>query len=308
MKQLRIISLLSFLISFPALASANSGPPQTSVASSSGCITGDFHATHLDGKDMHFNVLLPRDYATDTNRRFPVLYLLHGFDGDYSDWCKYNIVEYARPYEEIIVMPDGGNNWYVNSYSDPHAQWENYIVDDVVSYVDSHYRTIASRQGRAIAGLSMGGYGALFLGLKHHDMFAAVASLSGVVAAANLKQWDMQLRDANLHSHSQFFIEVRKTMQDDFGPEDNPARATEDPFVLIRKLTPANCPQLYLAIGWDDSLLYENREFVALLSTLKMPYRYAEVPGKHEWKVWDEQIRRVLSLEGPIIGAQSAAR
>lgn len=258
---------------------------------------------------MHFNILLPRDYATDTNRRFPVLYLLHGFDGDYANWCKYTkLVDYAAPYEEIIVMPDGDNSWYVNSYSDPRAQWENYIIDDLVSYVDSHYRTIASRHGRAIAGLSMGGYGALFLGLKRHDMFAAVASLSGVVAAANLKRWDMQLRDANIHSQSQFFVDIRNTMQADFGPENNPERAGEDPFSLIRKLTPANCPQLYLAIGWDDSLLNENREFVALLSTLKMPYRYAEVPGKHEWKVWDEQIQRVLALEAPVIGAVRQAQ
>jgi putative tributyrin esterase len=304
MRQLRIVCLLGFLIVFPALASANSGTAQTPAASSGGCITADFHAAHLENKDMKFNVLLPRDYASEASRRFPVLYLLHGFDGDYSSWCKNTkLVDYAAPYEEIIVMPDGDNSWYVNSYSDAHAQWESYIIDDLISYVDSHYRTVASRQGRAIAGLSMGGYGALFLGLKHHDTFAAVASLSGVVAAANLKQWDMQLRNANSRSTSQFFVDVRKTMRADFGPENNPGRASEDPFLLIRQLTPANCPQLYLAIGWDDSLLYENREFVALLSTLKMPYRYAEVPGKHEWKVWDEQIQRVLALEAPVIGA-----
>ncbi len=303
MRRLRIICLLAALVAFPALASANSGPSQTPVASSGGCITADFHAAHLDGKDMKFNVLLPRGYASDTDRLFPVLYLLHGFSGDYSDWCKYNIVGYAKPYEEIIVMPDGDNSWYVNSYSDPKLQWENYIVNDLVSYVDSHYRTIASRQGRAIAGLSMGGYGALYLGLKHHDMFAAVASLSGVVAAANLRRWDVQLSNRFSSRPEQFYVDVRNTMQADFGPENNPGRATEDPFLLIRKLVPANCPQLYLAIGWGDNLLNENREFVALLSTLKMPYRYAEVPGEHEWKVWDEQIQRVLALEAPVIGA-----
>lgn len=301
MKHFCIIYLGAFLFALPISARANSAL-QTPDANASGCTSDEFHAAHLEGKDMHFNVLLPRDYSTDTDRRFPVLYLLHGFDGDYSDWCKNTkLIDYAAPYEEIIVMPDGGNGWYINSYSDPKLQWENYIIDDLVSYVDSHFRTIASRHGRAIAGLSMGGYGSLFLGLKHHDMFAAVASLSGVVAAANLKRWDMQLRNANIRSHSQFFIDVRNTMRADFGPEDNPGRTNQDPFLLIRNLTPANCPQLYLAIGWDDSLLYENREFVALLSTLKMPYRYVEVPGKHEWKVWDEQIQRVLALQAPIL-------
>lgn len=305
MKQRRIVYLLAALIAFPVLAFASSGTAQPVAA---GCITADFHASHLQDKDMKFNVLLPRDYTSNADRRFPVLYLLHGFDGDYSDWCKNTkLINYAKSYEEIIIMPDGDNSWYVDSYSNSNLQWENYIVDDLVSYVDSRYRTIASRQGRAIAGLSMGGYGALFLGLKHHDMFGAVASLSGVVAAANLKRWDMPLRNANIQSHAQFFIDVRTTMQADFGPENNPGRATEDPFLLIRNLTPANCPQLYLAIGWGDSLLYENREFVALLSSLKMPYRYAEVPGKHEWKVWDEQIQRVLALQSPVIGAQPSA-
>lgn len=305
MKQFRIVRLVSVLIIFASFANGKAASAQTQITKPAGCITVDFHAAHLEGRDMKFNVILPVDYASDTGRRFPVLYLLHGFSGNYTDWCTNSrVADYARPYDEVIIMPDGENSWYVNSYSDPKARWENYITDDLVSYVDSHYRTIASRQGRAIAGLSMGGYGALFLGLKHHEMFAAVASLSGVVAAANFARWDVDTRSQINSSHSQFFIDVRKTRAADFGPPSNPARKGEDPFLLIRMLTPANCPQLYLAIGWEDSLLYENREFVALLSQLKMPYRYAEVPGKHEWKVWDEQIQPVLALEAPVIGAQ----
>jgi putative tributyrin esterase len=305
MRQLRAVCLASVLIGFASLAHGKSAARETPITNSGGCMTVDFHAAHLEGKDMKFNVILPVDYGSDADRRFPVLYLLHGFSGNYADWCtNFRFADYARSYEEIIIMPEGDNSWYVNSYSEPKLQWEDYIVDDLIPYVDSHYRTIASRQGRAIAGLSMGGYGALFLGLKHHEMFAAVASLSGVVAAANIERWDVQTQSQINSSRSQFFIDVRKTLAADFGPVNNPARRDEDPFLLIRSLTPANCPQLYLAIGWEDSLLHENREFVALLSQLKMPYRYAEVPGKHEWKVWDEQIQRVLVLEAPVIGAQ----
>ena len=133
-------------------------------------------------------------------------------------------------------------------------------------------------------------------------MFAAVASLSGVVGSADMRRWDKPLT-----KNKQTIKEnpgVRRTLLTDFGPVKNPARKDEDPFLLIRKLTPENCPQLYLAIGWGDSLLGENREFVALLAQLKMPYRYAEVPGKHEWRVWNEQIQRVLALQAPVIGAQ----
>ncbi len=305
MRQLWIVCLGIVLVGTASLGCAKSASAQTPVTNSGGCTTADFHAAHLEGKDMKFNVILPVDYASDAERRFPVLYLLHGFTGHYADWCANSrLVDYAKPYDEIIIMPEGDNSWYVNSYSDPEQRWEDYIVEDLIGYVDSHYRTVASREGRAIAGLSMGGYGALFLGLKHHDTFAAVASLSGVVAEANLGRWDVPIHERFKNGQSQFFQDIRKTQAADFGPENNPGRNDEDPFLLIRALTPANCPQLYLAVGWGDNLLNENRKFVALLSQLKMPYRYAEVPGEHEWKVWDEQIQRVLALEAPVIGAQ----
>lgn len=80
-------------------------------------------------------------------------------------------------------MPEGENGWYVNNYTNPKMQWENYIIEDLIPYVDGHYRTVALREGRAIAGLSMGGYGAMFLGLKHHPKclrpWQASAALSG---------------------------------------------------------------------------------------------------------------------------------
>ncbi|HKV27130.1 MAG TPA: alpha/beta hydrolase family protein [Candidatus Acidoferrales bacterium] len=275
---------------------------QTPGANSADCETVEFRATHLDGIAVKFNIILPRDYS-ESARRYPVLYLLHGYSGHYSDWCeRTHIVDYARPYEEIIVMPEGENGWYVNNYTNSKMQWENYIIEDLIPYVDAHYRTIRSREGRAIAGLSMGGYGAMFLGLKHHEIFAAVASLSGVVASANPGRWDKPLtkNEQTIKQNPG----VQRALLDDFGPAKSPAREGEDPFLLIRALTPENCPQLYLAIGWGDSLLHQNREFVALLAELKMPYRYSEVPGEHEWRVWDEQVQRVLALQAPVIGAQ----
>lgn len=300
MRKLRTVFISGLLLVCAVAAQART--LQAPAAKSTGCKTEEFQVTHLDRTAVKFNIILPRDYAT-SGRRFPVLYLLHGYTGHYSDWCeKTRIVDYAKPYEEIIVMPEGENGWYVNNYTNPKMQWENYIIEDLIPYVEAHYRTVALREGRAIAGLSMGGYGAMFLGLKYHEMFAAVASLSGVVGSADMRRWDKPLT-----KNKQTIKEnpgVQRTLLHDFGPVKNPARKDEDPFLLIRKLTPENCPQLYLAIGWSDSLLGENREFVALLAKLKMPYRYAEVPGKHEWRVWDEQVQRVLALQASVIGAQ----
>lgn len=290
---------LSLCAAISAWAHPPTPLPQSPSSAPAGVQTVEFQPPHLSGISVKFDAILPRDYAA-SDRRYPVLYLLHGYTGHYSDWVtRTGIVSYAGHYEEIIVMPEGENSWYVNNYADPRQQWENYIIDDLIPYVDAHFRTVATRNGRAIAGLSMGGYGALYLGLRHHDLFAAVASLSGVVASAEPKGRDKSLWNLERDQPSP----IGKTLRADFGPLSNRARLGEDPFRLIRQLTPAECPQLFLAIGWGDELLDENREFVRQLSQLKLPYRYDEVPGKHEWRVWDEEVRRVLELQAPVIGA-----
>ncbi len=266
-------------------------PGLTSAAPARDYETIEINAAHLGGMTVGFNLILPRNYAAST-RRYPVLYLLHGYTDHYPAWVSYtNITQYARSYEEIIVMPEGDNSFYTNSGSDPQLAWEDFLVQDLIPYIDTHYRTLASRQGRAIAGLSMGGYGALKLGLKYPQFFAAAASLSGALAAARWREKPGP-------------DPVFKTLIEGvFGPRDNPERERNDPFTLIGKLPAADVPHLYLAIGSQDFLLEENREFVRLLATLKIPYEYREVPGKHEWPVWDQQIQVVLALQAPVIGA-----
>ncbi|MGH9397644.1 MAG: alpha/beta hydrolase [Terriglobia bacterium] len=252
-----------------------------------------FSPAHLGGAQVSFNVILPHDYAT-TTRRFPVLYLLHGYTGHYSDWAtKTGLVEYAKHYEEIIVMPEDENGWYVDNSANPKLGWQSYIIDDLIPYVDSHYRTVPSRKGRAIAGLSMGGYGAMLMGLKYHQLFAAAASLSGVLASAQ-PAFEEALPVNN---------PIHEVIKEDFGPLNNPQRRANDPFELIREIPVSELPDLYLAIGSSDELLQMNRDFVHILSEYRIPYHYCEVPGKHEWPVWDSQVQRVLALQAPIIGA-----
>lgn len=256
--------------------------------------TVEISAAHLGGMTVGFNIILPRDYATST-RRYPVLYLLHGYTDHYPAWVSYtNLSQYARSYSEIIVMPEGDNGFYTNNWADPKLAWEDFLVLDLIPYVDGHYRTIASRDGRAVAGLSMGGYGALKLGLKYPQVFSAVASLSGAVAAARWKRDPIE------------DMEFRKLIEGVFGPADHPGRASNDPFELVKKLSAAELPQIYLAIGSQDFLLEENREFVQQLAKLKITYEYREVSGKHEWPVWDHQIQVVLALQAPVLGALGA--
>jgi len=254
--------------------------------------TVEMPAPHLGGMTVGFNIILPRDYAASAER-YPVLYLLHGYTDHYPAWVSYSgITQYARGYPQIIVMPEGDNGFYTNSYADKNLAWEDFIILDLIPYVDSHYRTAATRQGRAIAGLSMGGYGAMKIGLKYPQTFAAVASLSGALGAA---RWTHRpIEDPAL----------QKLVESVYGPPENPARAAEDPFELIKKVAAELRPQLYISVGSGDFLLDENREFVKLLGELKVPYEYREFPGKHEWPVWDREIQVVLTLQAPVIGTR----
>lgn len=253
--------------------------------------TVEMTAPHLGGMTVGFNIILPRDYAASV-RRYPVLYLLHGYTDHYPAWVSYtNLTQYARGYEQIIVMPEGDNGFYTNSYADPQLAWEDFLILDLIPYVDGHYRTVGSREGRAIAGLSMGGYGAMKLALKYPHLFSAAGSLSGALAAARWRQRPVP--------DPQF----QKLIEGVFGAPESPHRARNDPFELIKKVAPADRPQIYLSIGAEDFLLEENREFVKLLAELKVPYEYREFPGKHEWSVWNREIQVVLSMQAPVIGA-----
>ncbi|MGA2630809.1 MAG: alpha/beta hydrolase family protein [Terriglobia bacterium] len=268
----------------------------TAILVSAGLLAKDYDtvemaAAHLGGMTVGFNIILPRDYAT-TTQRYPVLYLLHGYTDHYPAWASYSrITDYARGYDEIVVMPEGDNGFYTNSYADKNLAWEDFILLDLIPYVDGHYRTAASRQGRAIAGLSMGGYGAMKIGLKHPQMFAAAASLSGALAAA---RWKRRPIDDPV---------FQKLVDGVYGPPDSPTRAAEDPFELIKKVPADLRPQIYFSVGSEDFLLEENHEFAKHLSELKVPYQYREFPGKHEWPVWDREIQVVLALQAPVIGA-----
>ena len=139
---------------------------------------------------MKYNIVLPRDYET-SGKNYPVLYLLHGLTSNYTAWGRLGVQYHARNYNLIVVMPDAGNSWYVNwAKNDPgHLNnWEDYIIKDLIPHVDRNFAPIANRAGRGINGLSMGGYGAITLGLRHPDLFCTIGSHSGALRfAQNIK-------------------------------------------------------------------------------------------------------------------------
>jgi S-formylglutathione hydrolase FrmB len=240
-----------------------------------------FHSKALD-RDMRYTLVLPVDYDK-SQQRYPVLYLLHGWAGDYTNWVKLtNLVEYSRRYPMIIVTPDAENSWYVNSATVPADRFEDYIVNDLIPEIDSRWRTIASPHRRSIAGLSMGGYGSVLFGLKHPGMFAAVGSVSGAFdGPVGVEQVMPVLRESTDRA---------------FGAAGSVARGDNDINSLLTKADHATLPYLFLQCGSQDPFLPSNRKFVEELSSRAVLYEYHEYPGAHTWEFWDSSLPMMLDV------------
>ena len=263
---------------------------QTSATQNTRVQTIQFESK-LVGQTLPYSVLLPVDYNQPAAKakRYPVLYLLHGLAGHYSNWLEHTrLADYAAGYEFIIVMPEGNNGWYTDSASVPTDKYESYIVDELIPDVAKRFRVSGEREGRAIGGLSMGGYGALKFGVKHPETFVFVASFSGALGAASWTESDLRGFEFNW-----------RTLQPVYGAENSPTRATNDLSKLYRELPAeriAALPFVYVDCGTEDPLLQTNRSFVDILMTRKIPHEYRQLPGNHSWTYWDAQVQEVLRI------------
>ena len=248
-------------------------------------------ASKLVGKTLPYNVVLPVDYDQPAARdkRYPVLYLLHGLFGHYDNWTtRTKLSDYAAQYSMIIVTPEGNNGWYTDSATVPTDKYETYVIEELIPDVQHRYRTIEAREGRAIAGLSMGGYGALKFGVKYPQTFVFVASMSGAFGAASWTEGELRGYEA-----------IWRTLPPVFGQADSPIRRANDLYKLYGELTPeriAALPYVYLDCGTEDLTFSTNRGFVEILLARKIPHEYRQLPGKHEWKYWDTQVQEVLRI------------
>jgi S-formylglutathione hydrolase FrmB len=300
---------------FPAAALAQSLPVKTV----------EFNSESV-GRKMKYNVVLPAQYEQTTDR-YPVLYLLHGFSSNYTAWARLGVPEHARSYDLIVVMPDVGNSWYVNWAKSEDGQknrWEDGIIKDLIGHADATYRTIAKREGRAINGLSMGGYGGLLLGLKHPDLFCSIGSHSGAVAFAKtagerMKEGKEQTRPNREPSTKPdprigiegFSSQAERTPKGKIFATVEDC-AANDPFQLVLKIPRDKLPHIYLDCGTEDRLLESNQAFMKMLIENKIPFTYAQSGGGHVGAYWTREVGHSMAvqyalLQRNLVAARKAA-
>ena len=243
-------------------------------------------ASRLMGRPMTYRVILPHGYMADKARRYPVIYLLHGLWGSFTNWTdKTRLAEFAVKHSFIIVTPEGGDGWYTDSALTPGDKWESYITRELVPEIDQRFRTLADRRSRVIAGLSMGGYGSIKFGLKYPKLFGVVGSFSGCLECANNSEATGG--------------KIGKSVDAVMGPVGNRVRRENDIFLLLRRTARdkmAGIPAIYIACGTEDQFYKENQNFRQLLIELGVPHEYRERPGTHNWVFWSDEIRSFLEF------------
>ncbi len=284
--------------------------------------TVEFYSPAVD-RTMKYNILLPAEYDS-SDERYPVLYLLHGRSQNYTAWSSQGAPVYAGLFSDlIVVMPDGGNSWYINFAESGGGQrnnWEDHIVRDIVGYVDGNYRTIALREGRAIAGLSMGGYGSLTLGLRHPEMFVSIGSTSGALshgrdAARRLRGEPARRRAGRQRSPEEQAARDERdrrpnpdigidgfSTQIERNPEGRPFLTAEDadaydPFTLIHQVRPEQLPHIYLDSGTEDRLIGDARELAQVLFEKDIQFDFMQMAGGHNGAYWTQSIGHIMSIQ-----------
>ena len=227
------------------------------------------------GGPVHALVVLPADYAT-SGKRYPVVYFLHGLPGDASSYrgSAWLTDIAAHTGQSILVEPQGARDGDSDAeYLDwgPKRNWSSYIARELPRYIDSHFRTIRSRAGRAIVGISAGGYGAAMLGLSHLDEFSVVESWSGYFHATDPTGTKAIAAPASANVH-QLLAQLAS---------DEQRRATFLGFYVGRA---------------DSRFLVENEQFADELSAAGIQHKFALYPGGHETALWRRQADRWLRL------------
>ena len=316
-----MIAVALFLVQAAASAAVS--------AQARGTLVADTLWSQALGTNKQVVVYLPPSYASAPRRLFPVAYYLHGLTGRETDWTEHgrlhlvmdSLVAAGGP-EMIVVMPDGDDGWYTTwnslpgvdtcrrapparekaeSYCVPWPHYDDYVARDVVGFIDRRYRTRASRASRAIAGLSMGGYGATSLAFSYPDVFVAAASHSGVLAPLFAGPRPLRGEPVWVAGNDELargWGRMWPALEPVFGRDTamwwsrDPGRKLER---LVRGRGRPAVPAIFVDVGTEDELADESRAFRWRADSLGVPLTYHEWPGKHDWPYWRAHVGESLA-------------
>ena len=252
-----------------------------------------FSPTLLVGTDVNVFIPTPDSGELSTGQdigyfhdgvKYPVLYLLHGAYGDYSDWGRLtNIERYAQERKIAVVMPSADNSFYQDMYRG--GKYLTYFTRELPDYIARLFPVSTKREDTFVAGLSMGGYGAVRVAFEMPERFGAAASLSGAIDLL------AALGDAEKEPHRPPFY-----WDAIFADPGKVEGSDADLFALAQKrLTEGRkLPPIYQTVGTEDLIYPANLSAKKKLEELGLELTYAEHPGIHDWEFWDAHIRDVL--------------
>ncbi len=240
-----------------------------------------FYSTQLD-RDMPYYIYLPSDYGT-AGRRYPVLYMLHGGGGNREEWVVYGLIDVADQEIRtgslapmIIVLPQGDKGYWINN-ADNGPRWGDYVIQDLVPHIDATYRTLRDRSARAIGGLSMGGWGALYHAFTHPDIF-------GIVGAHSPSLYPEGGTVAFLGTGDEF--------------------AQKDPLALAHTAQGLDTLQIWLDAGAEDPWLERTTALHQILADRGIDHYWDPYSGGHDWQYWEDHVEDYLRFYGHALSRQ----
>jgi S-formylglutathione hydrolase FrmB len=223
-------------------------------------------------------VVIRPDGYKKSKEALPTVYLLHGLTGRYSDWVSKapGLKAWADRYNVLVVCPDGAyNSWYLDSPVDSSMRFETYVATEIPALIESKYNVIRNRNGRAITGLSMGGHGGLFLGMRHPGFFGAIGSMSGALSLEYITM-------------PGYGVDKR------LGDTTNKARYREYSVFGELEKKRSDTQAIILDCGTEDFIIEMSRAAHKRMLELKVPHDYTERPGKHDWTYWNTAVQYQL--------------
>ncbi len=262
------------------------------------------HTVHTDSfasdalrRTLPYTLLLPADF--DPAMPHGVLYLLHGMGGTHTHWATLSdLTRHAAAYPLVIVCPDAENSCYANGANG--ERWEDAIAADLPAHIEAQYGVRGDRGGRAIGGLSMGGFGAFNIGMRHPERYAAISTLSGAFMMGRI----------NWGADNPQLVQI-------LGPVGSPTRREYDPETVLARAVATHgagtLPVLAMDVGAADypDLVASNRRLRDALMRLGVPHTYREEPGGHTWEYWNREtpftLRFVAAAMGLLPNGETAA-